>query len=139
MKSLFLERITDNGTQTIGRLYIMEGGLRVADFPTMELPYKNNQRRVSCIPTGKYKVVKHTSPKFGKSFWIKDVPGRSEILIHPANFHSDLLGCIGVGSWLADLNHDDQIDIASSRKALKIILDLMPSEFQLEIVNGNHL
>ena len=139
MKAL-LERITDNGTQTIGRMFVIdEEEFTLTDFPTMELPWKNNKRRVSCIPTGTYKVIKHTSPRFGRCFWVQDVPGRSEILIHPANYHSDLLGCIGVGSDLRDLNKDGEVDITASRKAVKELLKWLPSEFELEIVNGPYL
>lgn len=62
---------------------------------TIELPWKNNQKRFSCIPEGKYHLVKRISPKFGNTILVTDVKGRDLILIHPANdAKKELLGCI---------------------------------------------
>ena len=60
----------------------------------LELPWLDNVRRKSCIPEGEYRVMAHQSPRLGASFWVRDVPGRSEILIHPANHTRQLLGCL---------------------------------------------
>ena len=62
---------------------------------TIELPWKNNEPRISCIPEGKYGLVKRYSPHHQWHFELKDVPGRQLILIHPANdaIH-ELQGCI---------------------------------------------
>lgn len=137
---LLLERITDNGTQTIGRIYVLDkNNSSLWNCPSLELSWNNNERRESCIPVGKYQVKKHNSPRFGKSFWVQDVPGRSEILLHPANYHSDLLGCIAPGSDLRDINNDGHIDVTSSKKALAKLLKLLPYQFELEIKNGPHL
>lgn len=62
---------------------------------TIELPWKDNHRSTSCIPEGRYQLVKRYSPKFKWHLLIKDVPGRSVILIHPANdAMKELKGCI---------------------------------------------
>lgn len=61
----------------------------------IELPWKNNQRRVSCIPEGSYSLKKRNSAKFGEHIEIKDVENRSLILFHPANnAMKELNGCI---------------------------------------------
>lgn len=62
---------------------------------TIELPWKNNEPRISCIPEGKYRLVKRYSPHHQWHLELKDVPGRQLILIHPANdaIH-ELEGCI---------------------------------------------
>jgi hypothetical protein len=52
---------------------------------SIELPWKDNHTRVSCIPEGKYELIKRWTPKFGRHLQIMDVPGREYILIHPAN------------------------------------------------------
>ena len=52
---------------------------------TIELPWKNNQRQVSCIPEGKYELKKRYNERFGDHLLVKDVPGRSYILIHAYN------------------------------------------------------
>lgn len=62
---------------------------------TIELPWKNNKRRVSCIPEGKYFIKKRYSQKFKWHLEIVDVKNRSLILFHPANNAlKELNGCI---------------------------------------------
>jgi hypothetical protein len=62
---------------------------------SIELPWKNNQARVSCIPEGKYELVKRWSLKFGRHLQVMNVSGRKYILIHPANEAlRELKGCI---------------------------------------------
>lgn len=62
---------------------------------SIELPWKMNERRVSCIPEGKYFIEKRYSRKFGWHLEVLDVDNRQFILIHPANdAQRDLQGCI---------------------------------------------
>ncbi len=62
---------------------------------TIELPWKNNEKRVSCIPEGKYKLRKRFSQKFNWHIEIIDVKDRIHILFHPANSAlKELNGCI---------------------------------------------
>lgn len=62
---------------------------------TIELPWLNNQRRVSCIPEGSYVLRKRFTQKFKWHLALEAVKGRSGILIHPANdAQKELLGCI---------------------------------------------
>ena len=62
---------------------------------TIELPWKNNERRVSCIPEGEYFIEKRYSPKFKWHLHISGVENRSLILFHPANNAlKELNGCI---------------------------------------------
>ena len=100
----------------------------------LELPWKNNERSVSCIPEGEYRVVAHKSPKFGHCFWVRYVPNRSEILIHPANYTRELLGCLAPGLDFGDIDGDGVIDVKSSRKAMDKLLTTLPREFTLQIV-----
>lgn len=135
---LLIERIDRSEKQTIGRMFVLnEHDGSVADFPSLELPWKDNQKRISCIPTGTYPVKKHSSPKFGKAFWVQDVPGRSEILIHKGNFFDDILGCILPGLSMSDINNDGHIDVTSSSKAIEKMWKLLPKRFDLTIVNGH--
>uniref|UniRef100_UPI004048BC07 DUF5675 family protein n=1 Tax=Flavobacterium sp. TaxID=239 RepID=UPI004048BC07 len=61
----------------------------------IELPWKNNEKRVSCIPEGKYFIRKRYSPKFKWHLEVVDVQNRSFILFHPANNAlKELNGCI---------------------------------------------
>jgi len=62
---------------------------------TIELPWKNNSARISCIPEGRYSLIKRYSPTFRNHYLLENVPDRQYILIHPANnaLH-ELKGCI---------------------------------------------
>jgi len=72
---------------------------------TLELPWKENARNVSCIPKGSYEVKMRLSPKYGQAYWVSDVPDRSFILIHSGNWAGDkskgfkthVNGCILLG------------------------------------------
>jgi len=62
---------------------------------TIELPWRDNKRRISCIPEGTYILRKRYSEKFKWHFVLLDVPNRRCILIHPANdAQKELQGCI---------------------------------------------
>ena len=62
---------------------------------TIELPWKNNETKVSCIPEGKYFIRKRFSQKFKWHLEVLDVKNRSLILFHPANNAlQELKGCI---------------------------------------------
>jgi len=56
---------------------------------TLELPWRNNENQISCIPPGTYNVEIRRSNKFGKTYWVKEVPNRSYILIHSGNYAGD--------------------------------------------------
>jgi hypothetical protein len=72
---------------------------------TLELPWRLNQRRRSCIPAGLYTCAAVQSPRFGHVYEVRRVPDRSHILIHPGNVAGDvdqgwashLEGCIALG------------------------------------------
>jgi hypothetical protein len=62
---------------------------------TIELPWKQNERRVSCVPEGKYFLRKRYSKKYQWHIEVLSVKGRSGILFHPANnAMKELNGCI---------------------------------------------
>ena len=69
---------------------------------TIELPWKRNETKVSCIPEGKYFIRKRYSLKFKWHMEIVDVSNRSLILFHPANNAlTELNGCIAPVSKLS--------------------------------------
>lgn len=68
-------------------------------FVTLELPWKDNHPRESCIPALTYLCKRINSPKHGETFEITGVPGRSFIEFHGASTIADLLGCVGVGEF----------------------------------------
>jgi hypothetical protein len=69
---------------------------------TIELPWKRNETKVSCIPEGKYFIRKRYSPKFKWHLEIMNVSKRRFILFHPANYAlTELNGCVAPVSKLS--------------------------------------
>lgn len=119
--------------QTLGELEIAESGNVIFSCKTIELPWLGNQRNISCIPTGTYKVVKRTSERYGTHFQVLNVPDRAMILIHAGNYYTQTQGCILVGSGFQDINQDNVRDVVESKKTLQRIYSLMPDQFELKI------
>lgn len=62
---------------------------------TIELAWKQNAQRISCIPEGRYFIKKRHSRKFHWHLELIDVSNRGFILFHPANCAlTELQGCI---------------------------------------------
>lgn len=97
---------------------LMQNGLALCH--TIELPWKDNQPKISCVPEGTYQLAKRYSAKFGWHLQLMNVPGRSLILIHSANdAQRELLGCIAPVSTLTGIGKGN-----SSRIVLKKLLAL---------------
>jgi hypothetical protein len=135
--------------QTTGCLSIYDEDTEVYQCRTLELPYLENHKNISCIPPGEYKCERITSVKFGLCFLVNDVKDRSNILIHIGNYASeklileraimnslkkvDTLGCILPGLRFVDINLDGNVDIFDSTLAMGMLLHILPSRFQLII------
>ena len=62
---------------------------------TIELPWLNNRKLVSCIPEGRYPLVLRYSDRHRWHLMVKDVPHRTLILFHKSNNAlKELKGCI---------------------------------------------
>ena len=121
-----------------------EGILSFGDFFcfTLELPWKENKKNVSCIPPGKYYCELINSSRFGRVYHVKDVSDRTNILIHAGNFagdvskglKSDVEGCILLGDDFGILN--GQNAISNSKKTLnKFMSEIKNKRFKLEIID----
>lgn len=100
------------------------GMVLVRGFPTvcsLERPWKNNEKNISCIPVGNYKLKKVHSPKFGDTFEVCDVPNRSSILLHSGNTLKDTEGCILIGSDFDKI--DGEAAIVYSKTAFQRFYD----------------
>ena len=114
-----LQRTKQTEHQTTGTLTIHHGPLKVFHCVSLELPWNDNLRNVSCIPAGIYPMRFEYSPNFKTDLWeLKEVPNRSQILIHPANYVEQLRGCIALGKKLLDINGDGSKDITSSKDTI---------------------
>ena len=95
--NLLILRDTFTDESTIGELFL--NGERFCD--TLELPYRDNQRSISCIPSGEYKVrlrlPRESATRDYIHLLVKDVKDRSHILFHRGNTAKDTRGCILVG------------------------------------------
>ena len=120
---------------------VLDGGFKCL---TLELPWKNNEKQLSCIPEGVYKVVRRHSKKYGWHLHITDVKDRSLILIHWGNYagsrnpntgYPDILGCVLVGLAYADLNGDGIPEITRSKDAFSALMKHAPDGFVLEVVD----
>jgi hypothetical protein len=95
--NLLIIRDTFTKESTIGELFL--NGERICD--TLENPYINNERNISCIPEGRYKVrlrlARESATRDYLHLLVQDVPNRDYILFHRGNSAKDTSGCILVG------------------------------------------
>ena len=97
---------------------------------TIELPWKDNLPRVSCVPEGRYELKKRYSPRFKEHLMVCNVPGRSLVLFHAANDAlKELKGCIAPVSSLVGAGKGEQ-----SRLAFKKLLDLVHAENEKQTI-----
>lgn len=125
---------TDHGT--FGRLVLDDG----TTFYSLELPWRDNNRGISCIPPGTYTCKWIHSPKHGECYQVLNVPDRSMIEIHSANFAGDaalgyvsqLRGCITLGVGIGIL--ENQLVVLNSRHAIGVFEDKQNKEdFELTV------
>jgi hypothetical protein len=114
--NLLIIRDTFTDISTIGRLFI--NGESFCD--TLENPYINNERNISCIPEGQYKVrlrlPRESATRNYLHLLVQDVPNRDYILFHIGNTAKDTSGCILVG------NGRKQDIVENSRLAMELVM-----------------
>jgi len=117
--NLQLVRFANFEDRTIGQLRT-EG----RTWYTVENPWVGNTSFISCIPDGSYTLRRffdvhnyRSSKRIDQEYvWeICDVPGRTVILFHVANWPHEVDGCLGLGTGL----YADLAGVSSSRKAVK--------------------
>lgn len=75
------------------------------------------------IPAGKYRVLLTRSPHLGYvTPELQDVPGRTAIRIHVANFIHELLGCTAVGSTRSRMPSQTEWAVWGSLKAFQALM-----------------
>ena len=138
MKTGVLTRTMSSDVGTFGDLVIND----VMKLKSGELPWRDNQHGISCIPTGTY-IAKHfVSPKHGPCYLLQNVPDRSDVEIHAANwmgdkskgYKSELLGCIALGMTYGKAG--GQEGVFQSKEAIEHFLEVMDGEdLELTIVS----
>lgn len=121
-----LERFAYLDFATLGK--ILELGIY-----TLEIPWRDNQRSISCIPEGLYEVRPDEEGRWTGYPELQDVPNRTEIIIHPANHVHELEGCIAPG--LSYSIGGGEANVWNSRSALEQLVEHVGQEFELLITS----
>lgn len=130
MKKLTLKRINSSSECVLGVLELDDKEV----CKTLELPWRDNQKGISCIPTGEYKLSPYPSSRFGEVYIVNDVPNRTGILIHTGNTADDIEGCILVGDSYGKLNGKKAV--LNSRQAFNLLKDTLgEEEYLLNVVD----
>lgn len=141
MRNVFIQRAPSTPAGTFGKLVVTDSGLWLFSG---ELPDHDNAPGISCIPAGTYRVKWTWSPSFRKyTYQIMNVPGRSGIRIHAANYfgdkggplYSQVEGCVGLGRRMGPLG--GQMALKDSGTAIRIFETHMDyKDFTLEVRNA---
>jgi len=114
--NLLILRDTFTENSTIGELFLNDEFM----CDTLENPYLDNQRNISCIPEGQYSVRLRTARESATRDYlhllVKDVPNRDYILFHIGNSPKDTSGCILVGIGR------EQDAVNNSRLAMDLVI-----------------
>lgn len=140
MRTLSLFRFDYGDDGTFG-LFVFDDG---TTYYTVEQPWRDNQVGHSCIPEGNYPLKKRASGvvqrtsggTYSEGWEVTGVPGRTYIMIHPANWPTDVEGCIGPGLKFGTLS--DRRAVTSSRDAFDHLMDKLNAEtdgWQLQVTS----
>jgi hypothetical protein len=117
---IVIKRHNQDKNQTTGVCMVFGEDKILFSSMSLERGWRNNEKRVSCIPKGEYKCVLEWSNRFKSDLWeIKGVENRSECKFHSANYWYQLNGCIALGQKLKDINKDGYRDVTNSRNTMK--------------------
>lgn len=121
-----LERFCHFDYGTLGKLF-------VGDFEcfTLECPWKDNAVGESCIPEGVYDVAPDEEGRYTGYPELQAVPGRTEIIIHPANWVHQIQGCIAPGDSFRV--NASSVSVGSSRLAWGKLIATAGKNFQLTV------
>jgi hypothetical protein len=93
------------------------------------LPWKDNEKEISCIPEGEYEFHRYSSAKYKNVWKLENVPGRTDILIHAGNTIADFKGCIGAGRTYYNNG------IYMSQDAIDLLRHNLPDKGKIKIIN----
>ena len=101
---------------------------------TLERPDLVNVPTISSIPPQQYICERWTSPKFGNTFIVKNVPNRAFILFHPGNSVDDTEGCILLGMKVSKTERE----ILDSVEAFNHFMQLLNGVNQFHLTIYEH-
>lgn len=105
-QEVLLQRKTTGDSGTFGEI-LLSGN----KYYSGELSWRDNQAGISCIPAGTYRCTYRFSQAHGLCYHVEDVPGRTDVEIHSANWMGDvskglrsqLKGCLALGTQVGEL------------------------------------
>jgi Family of unknown function (DUF5675) len=124
---------TSTSKNAITLVVVRDQTLKTAEAFFGRMYWKGNfmcytmERIEVAIPEGTYQAHKRDSKHFGMIVVGIDVPSRTNIEIHPANYPSQLEGCIAVGESI------DSGALDSSRSAFDMMMATVPEEFTVTV------
>jgi len=95
---------------------------------SLELPWDNNTKDISCIEEGEYPYFLRTNSKNGIVLELRNVEDRTNIQVHSGNYTRQILGCILVGDGIKHLDKDNIPDVTNSRNTLRKLISLAGTE-----------
>lgn len=126
MRYEILTRTLETPDGTMGRL---------RQWHVLEEENQGNRTNISSIPPAAYICKRVLSPKFGNTFEVTGVPGRSEILFHSLNTEEGTKGCIGLGLDVGFLKVRDEDSGEKTRKLAVLNSRIAHRQF-MEHFNG---
>lgn len=133
MNRFHLHRVSSSHKVTMGAL--VHQGIPI--LVTIEPPWKFNRPTESCAPEGVYLCERYVSehyPVTALAWQVKDVTGRTSMLIHAGNTVKDSKGCTLLGTGFGILEGEPAV--LNSKEALRILNQVTGGEpFEL-IIHG---
>jgi len=123
MKEITIKRIFKDDDRSFGVVMDADGPFAV----TVENPWLDNKPFVSCIPEGSYICERVQSPKFGNTFEIAGVPGRTHILFHWGVDETSTAGCVIVAEEYGVYKNHAAV-FRSKKQGFKELMDKMEGE-----------
>lgn len=114
---------------------------------TLELPWKENKRGISCIINGIYLTTKEapipaddpnteedeSGGRKERPYWhfrYHGIPGRQGVLMHPLGDTKDSLGCVGPASRFIDIyTSQPKFNYQDSKAKLAWLVKQLPDKF----------
>lgn len=135
MKTLTITRIAEKDENTLGVLVVTDSRNKILyNCITLELPYKDNKKQISCIPKGTYRAEIGKSDKYGEVIYVKGVANRQGILIHIGNYTKDTKGCILVGNRIGYSEGIKQHYIGKSKITMNELLTIIDKELMFVVI-----
>ncbi len=140
MNTVIITRDKYTDKETFGTLIAHRNG-QIFRCKTLELPWKDNQRNISCIPKGIY-PARYTFwlAKMRYNYLLQNVPKRLGIFLHAGNYgfkkygEPDIKGCILLGISYADINDDQVLDITTTKATVNAFQEFLHHEpFELKV------